>query len=951
MHKTRRAVLSMLLVMGAVLHAQEKIWKQTSDADFLQGTFTHVGIASGTSGEVRLIHPILQAGADTLDPSLQMGMVYDESGNAVRAWITSRIVYVQKFDAQRRPLSDVIRVNPDENAHDVKAALLDDGRFVVCWANSGDVVGSAYNAPRYCQFFTEACSKVGGPIRVFSPSNGTAGAARPVADNGRKRFLLLSFEQRQSSWYQTYGMFYSADGRKLSDSIPIIPTQTPIRELQMTGAYRNGRFAFAWTKTDDGTHPDDIYYAFADTNLTLITPIVRVNESIQGGSPDVKIDRAGNALVSWMWMAGHIPGPPSVLYGRAFDSLGRSLGPNVPLTHFQSGNSYWYGLNYVRGNFRLEYGQGFNNGQPELPWTSTWNILAVNAGTFTSAVFDAGLAQTAYRRIFWEAGVPAATRLTFQVRGASSYNALAAAPWLGPASASDRYTLASGEALNPLLNGNRFIQLQAFFEADSNGQSPILKSVSVSYASADSFPPLPVTNARATGEHRRITVEWGKSPSADVRSYRIYRALAASAFDPESFALMPAQATAYFDSTAAYDSLYRYGITAIDSAFNESPIIELSPLSPKTMRIFVSQSGSMPEEGTSLHPCWTIGRAINLSTRGDTILVMPGEYREEIQLKTGIALIGSGAANTKIVSPNAIGITTAPSNLVKGFTIVAARGIAVEGSDLTVTENIFMPPDGVSAVGIYLKSSDRVVVCKNIFLNLQVGMNVNNYPTVPKVPGIVRNNIFYGCIVGGQNSVGTATYINNTFVVVGSGRLGLSTDMWPTTVMNNCFAGYPAPGTYMTGVQLGYLKMTTIEYNSLWNFNSFQRDTLPPSNIKADPMFANLGKKDFHLGGASLCRDAGNPAPEFRDRDGSRNDLGAYGGPDPMPESMTLGLVTDCTIGNATGFPGDTVTVDVTLSNPAGVKQADFEVMFDDAVVSFHSARVGALPQGFTLEA
>ena len=37
---------------------------------------------------------------------------------------------------------------------------------------------------------------------------------------------------------------------------------------------------------------------------------------------------------------------------------------------------------------------------------------------------------------------------------------------------------------------------------------------------------------------------------------------------------------------------------------------------------------------------------------------------------------------------------------------------------------------------------------------------------------------------------------------------------------------------------------------------------------------------DFHLLENSPCKDAGNPAPEFNDWDGSRNDQGAYGGPD-----------------------------------------------------------------------
>jgi hypothetical protein len=47
--------------------------------------------------------------------------------------------------------------------------------------------------------------------------------------------------------------------------------------------------------------------------------------------------------------------------------------------------------------------------------------------------------------------------------------------------------------------------------------------------------------------------------------------------------------------------------------------------------------------------------------------------------------------------------------------------------------------------------------------------------------------------------------------------------------------------------------------------------------INADPKF--LSETDFHLGNNSPYRNSGNPDPVFNDSDGSRNDIGAYGGP------------------------------------------------------------------------
>lgn len=43
--------------------------------------------------------------------------------------------------------------------------------------------------------------------------------------------------------------------------------------------------------------------------------------------------------------------------------------------------------------------------------------------------------------------------------------------------------------------------------------------------------------------------------------------------------------------------------------------------------------------------------------------------------------------------------------------------------------------------------------------------------------------------------------------------------------------------------------------------------------------YMNTDNGDFHLQPGSPCIDAGNPDPQYNDPDGSRNDMGAYGGP------------------------------------------------------------------------
>lgn len=50
-------------------------------------------------------------------------------------------------------------------------------------------------------------------------------------------------------------------------------------------------------------------------------------------------------------------------------------------------------------------------------------------------------------------------------------------------------------------------------------------------------------------------------------------------------------------------------------------------------------------------------------------------------------------------------------------------------------------------------------------------------------------------------------------------------------------------------------------------------------NINSNPLFVNSENGDYHLQVGSPCVDKGDSTSTFNDYDGSRNDMGAYGGP------------------------------------------------------------------------
>ena len=947
----KKTLLFALVFSSAALFTQTKTWKVTTASDFSTGTLNQLVSTTTSDGELRLIHPLVQVGIDTLDSSIPRFVGYDDAGNYVQGWVNAHIVYVQKFNSQRQAVSSAITVSTNAFflSGNAGVALLNDGRFVITWVESLDSTNGFAYAPRYCQFFDASNAKVGSKLRIFNMPNATETAPTPIADQQHQRFLFVGTEGNSTAGFKLYGWLYSPLGIKLRDSIKIVPSSTTKNEYYVNGAFHNGKFALAWSGDNTGTSPGDSYFMLVDSNCTALTQPIRVNDdSNQGDSPVAAFGEAGNCCVAWRWTAGMIPGPPDVIYGRVFDFSGRAIGGVAQMTFFQSGGVYWEDISSVNGIFRLTYGLGFYNGVPAQQWASYRKVMPITSGSFISGIFDAGSQQTTFNLLSWNGSTPLGTRLKFQLRSSATAGDIQSVTWLGPSSPLDYYINASGEVINAAASGERYLQVKALFEADTVGQSAILNDFSITYKSVDTIAPLPVTNITAQGEHRRIVVGWNKSRSSDAKGYRVYRAVGGASFDPESFKELPLQTVTYIDSSVAFDTTYRYGISAIDSTFNESLILATESASPKAMNIYVSSVGTSGGDGSSLKPFSSIKDAITSSYRGDTVLVLPGEYTENFVMKEGTRLIGAGAAATKIISPNSdVTVTTAPHTVIQGFAFLVQSGILIVGDDVTISENLLLHQGSSFNVGIFSQQSyDRVVICKNFLMNFSLAIQIVGTPGPSTPLTVVRNNVIDGPL-GAQNVMSNISFINNTFVITGSGA-GISVAIGSTIVMNNCFAGYPADGGYIISFSSQSGNTNQFEYNDQWNVHYGLRDSASSTNISADPLFVNFAKNNFHLGGGSACINSGNPSAAYADRDGSRNDIGAYGGPDPMPEDLIFALATDLSLEGASAFPGDTVSVRVSLSRATGLKIADINIRFDPAIATFLSASTTPLTNGFS---
>lgn len=250
---------------------------------------------------------------------------------------------------------------------------------------------------------------------------------------------------------------------------------------------------------------------------------------------------------------------------------------------------------------------------------------------------------------------------------------------------------------------------------------------------------------------------------------------------------------------------------------------------PQTLYVDVANGGV--QDGTIEAPFRTIGGAMALvvADRGDTIVVRPGAYAERITLKAGTLLVSeAGAARTFIVGTPSVPadqVTLERASTLRGFSVGETGGAAVR-----------VPVNGSAEVtNCVLYASEQGVLAEvNALLEC-----VNN------------------------------TFFNNTTGL----SAGPGADVAP--FKNNIVA------SNATGVFIGDGATVDSSYNGFYNNATVVSGGFPGNtDFGSNPLFVNTQGLNFHLRESSNMRDAGDPAATFNDRDGTRNDVGADGGPD-----------------------------------------------------------------------
>ena len=298
------------------------------------------------------------------------------------------------------------------------------------------------------------------------------------------------------------------------------------------------------------------------------------------------------------------------------------------------------------------------------------------------------------------------------------------------------------------------------------------------------------------------------------------------------------------------DTDFRYRVTFSDVQGNEK-WAEGETTIPKTTSLYI------PDDYESIQTAFESP----VIDDGDSILVFPGKYTGSLSILGKDILVQAIDDNevATIIASDSDRCLNINEGIFEGFRLergtggigaftpgggVYASGNAVLRNNLIVDNEA--PGEGG---GLYL--TENASIYNNIVIN-NVGDNVGGI-LISNATGEVINNTIVGNNIEDDTLVGVV--ITNSTV----------------TFLNNIIAEHTGFDLLLTGDNSSAI----VAYCRFKEASLVDLD----GNIPDDPLFLEVATEDFHLQPNSPCIDAGHPADEYRDNDGSQNDMGAYGGP------------------------------------------------------------------------
>jgi hypothetical protein len=285
--------------------------------------------------------------------------------------------------------------------------------------------------------------------------------------------------------------------------------------------------------------------------------------------------------------------------------------------------------------------------------------------------------------------------------------------------------------------------------------------------------------------------------------------------------------------------------------------------------------------------------------------------KESLTLKSA-----GGAAETIIAgggNSSVITVLEGSRAVIDGFTITSVnkdmdtsviRGGGIycaPSSSPVIINNIITRNNAVFGGAIYCDRSSSPAIINNVISKNRATVLGGGIFSYQAAPNIYRNHLVENEAAnsgGGIFCDRDSSRITNNIIWKNKAKLGggISCDRSAATVINGTITANMAVYGGGIFVDKGSVRMINL---ILWQneddlyFKQLSSTSRPDhsnigdgdfrglnGNISADPLFADPENGDFRLQPGSPCINSGNLEPIYYDHDGSRNDMGAYGGPE-----------------------------------------------------------------------
>jgi hypothetical protein len=255
-------------------------------------------------------------------------------------------------------------------------------------------------------------------------------------------------------------------------------------------------------------------------------------------------------------------------------------------------------------------------------------------------------------------------------------------------------------------------------------------------------------------------------------------------------------------------------------------------------------NGNLAHNTTGTHTC-TVFQSTISTTAGTSLTTVA--KRSWIGYNTMKSLVISGDAEEAEVVGNLIDKGNDPSN--HGYIVEVDAASLVATVRNNVMRNNYFSATGLYH-GLYVRRGTKIRIHNNVFHSIRGNaVEVHADTGAVEIIGNFFARIQYGYAVNAPFEVG-GCYYNWVY------------DRY----------GYMSNPHYAGGVA------------SSDNLEGDPKFVTFPSSNNTLPTTANT---DYHLQGTSPLKNAGSPLPEFKDHDGTRHDIGLYGGHHYDPEGTT----------------------------------------------------------------